>query len=278
MYHPPMSGGQKTTPLFDLLSRGAAASTAAPAKPVVRVELKPQSAGSAVGPGPSPTRITASPEPHAQPGTLRVTNNAAYIAVAVTTLLLITAYIVGFKVGTAKEAARAEKDLAAAFGNRPSVIEPPANQPQAQPVKPTPDPGRQPQQPQGNQPGNAPLLATGPVLSRLGSIQDPRETGKNYLALVLSLPKSDCESAIRFLATKGTDAIAIPLDSGGNEANNPDPAVRYRLFVLPGFPAGELGSSAAQALEANVARLGPEWVREHRGSSDFRMPQWTKKK
>lgn len=276
MYHPPMSGGQKTTPLFDLLSRGAAASTAAPAKPVVRVELKPQSAGSAVGPGPSPTRITASPEPHAQPGSLRVTNNAAYIAVAVTTLLLITAYIVGFKVGTAKEAARAEKDLAAAFGNRPSVIEPPAGQPQAQPVKPNPDSSRQPQQPQGNQPGNAPLLATGPVLSRLGSIQDPRELGKNYLALPI-LPRADCESAIRFMAEKGTDAFAIPVDSGGNEANNLNPAGRYRLYVLPGFVAGELSSSAAQALMAKVARHGQDWQREQRGSSDFRSAYWIKK-
>ncbi|GJQ30378.1 MAG: hypothetical protein HBSAPP03_22620 [Phycisphaerae bacterium] len=266
-----MPGPHKTTPLFDLLSRGATTTpVAAPSKPVVRVELKPQAHGR---PAESPPAVSAG-----SGGLVRLSPNAAYIAVAVTAVLVIVAYIVGFKVGTAKEAARAEKDLAAAFGNRPSITEPGTGQPQ-QPRSGN-EPNRtptQPDTPQGGQPqGNQPLLSTGPILSRLGSIPDPREPGKNYLSLAI-LPKVDCESAIRFLAANATDAIAVPLDSNGNEANNPGPAGRYQLFVLPGFLAGELRSSAAQALEAKVARLGPIWQKEHRGSSDFRMPQWYKK-
>src|SRR5262245_8893117 len=99
-----MLGGRRTTPLFDLLTKHEPAATPAapvrnpqpvpeimPAKPVLRIELKPREIQQSAPPPPEPE---ATPEP-----TVRVHTNAVYITVAVVLTLLVAAIGIGWQMG-----------------------------------------------------------------------------------------------------------------------------------------------------------------------------------
>lgn len=292
----------KNTPLFDLLSRGQSSSPGAmravtrEAKPVVRVELKPrvvvgaagERGGTASGSGVAGMPSVSSGVERGREGKWGLSQNAVYMGVAAAAIVVILTYIVGFKVGTSKEAARAEKELGAAFGDRPSVVETDgagngrvlrgqetpvresAGQPEAPRLAPRQGAGS------GVVNGGA-VVQGGQVLISAGVGADPRESGPNYFALAV-LPRGDAEAAIRFLGENGLEAIGVPVDAGQREGNNPGSAGRFRVYALPGFAGDQLSSSAAQSLQAKVAKLGGIWQREHRGASDFRRPQWIKKK
>src|SRR5262245_37148632 len=110
-----MPGGRHTTPLFDLLTRRQPAATPAaavraspvmevapavrPAKPVVRVGVRPRRAPH------------APPEPGAAPSWsagLRMPTNVVYIAVALMGTLLVVAWIAGWKLGQTHQAQKDE--------------------------------------------------------------------------------------------------------------------------------------------------------------------------
>ncbi|CAG1000231.1 hypothetical protein PHYC_02826 [Phycisphaerales bacterium] len=276
-----MPGGRQTTPLFDLLSKGATSSPRVepaprPTKPVVRVELKPQSGEASPRAAPIAPASPASPSYTAR-GTLRLTTNALYIGIAAVSVLLIGMYILGFKIGTSKEAAKTQNELGPAFRDRPAVTEPAVRQPDTPRLTnsaaqgPTVPPAASPAKPMP-QPA-----ASGPILTSHGSLQDPRQKDLNYLALA-RLPRADCDAAIKFLAANGVEAFAVPLDQNDREANNPGPLGRYRLYVMPGITGEQYKADhpTKTGLQTRVAQLGQVWQKEHRGSSNFGSTGWVK--
>jgi len=267
-----MAGGRRTIPLFDLLSQGGnaapAEAPARPSKPVVRVELKPQERSV---PRSEPARVT----PAEGTAAFRPPVNVIYIGVAVVAALVIVAYIAGAKIGARNEAIRVEKEMGGAFRDRPSVSEPAGIAPAAdERVQLRPDRAAF----QANPGAEGARLATNGGAGRSLS-GDPRQSGLNYLALAV-LPKADADAAAAFLTQNGVEALPVPLDAQGNEVNNPGPAARYRLYVLPGITREQYSSNqtAKTNLEAKVAQLGQVWQKQHRGSSNFASPEWRKMK
>ncbi|MDX2132809.1 MAG: hypothetical protein SFY69_12235 [Planctomycetota bacterium] len=265
-----MAGGRSTTPLFDLLSRGgpAAARVSAPARPrPVREPVRP-----APGVRPEPPEA----EDVHEPTFLRLPMNTVYIAVAVVLVLLLGAWIGGVKWGSAREAARVERELGDVLArpavNEPGTVERPASPAPAQPerreaARPAPGPGATPPR----------AIPAGRVLGATGDIADPRESGLNYLALAV-LPREDAVSAMAFLSENNVGSFAVPVDAKGAEVNNPGPVARYRLYALPGVTRDELRSNQTVVtnLEARIAQVGPAWQKERRGSSNFAKPGWMK--
>lgn len=264
---------RRTTPLFDLVSRGGAARPATPstpraAKPIVRVELKP-GAESYPEPAPLAQTIEASGV---------IPTNFWYLGGAVLLLVGILAWGGGVMLGRSQERAKVEKSLGAAFGERPPVTEPnaPGN---ARPEVPTPQ-----VQPQGNRPEGhvdrpqsppAVPVSTGPVLLSRGMSADPRQKGLNYLNLA-SLPRTDAEGAIAFLSANGVEVAGVPVDPPPWAPKNQGPAQWYALYVTQGLTREQLGLDVRANLEARVSQLGQVWQKQHRGSSNFSRPAWEK--
>lgn len=291
--------GRQSKPLFDLLTHGPASdarrASSAHAKPVVRVEVKPQPAADRAAtdePRPLTTFLHASHEDAAEidaetqspPGaSVRVPLNYLYLAAAGVVVVLLLAWVGGVKYGSSQEAARTERELAGAFRDRPALREPaesPTGVPQA--VQPS---AARPQAPAPIQPSPAQPAAPAPytgtgitVLSSRGPALDPREREMNYLALA-TLPQADTEAAIAFLAANGLQCVGVPVDRRAGAANNQGPAL-FKLFALPGITSEQYGNKATARtnLEAAVARLGNDWQNKHRGTSDFGMPGWEKLK
>lgn len=254
-----MLGGRRTTPLFDLLTKHEPAATPAapvrnpppvpeimPAKPVLRIELKPrevQRTEAAPAPQPEPT-----PEP-----VVRVHTNAVYITVAVVLTLMVVAIAVGWQMGKSRQSQNDEP-----FMRRPAptLTEPGADASEVARAPTAPAPGATQTPPQ----------AAGPA--------DPREKGLNYLYLAV-LNQTEAERAGKFLRDNGVEAYAVSwVDPGGGKANNADPL--YRLFVKPGIPSGEMKKTTAQNLLTRVLELGGKWQKENRGTSNFTKYSWEK--
>lgn len=267
---------RRTTPLFDLVSRGGAARPATPstpraAKPIVRVELKP---GAESYPEPAP-QVHAADVPGGIP------TNFWYLGGATMLLVGILAWGGGVMFGRSQEQAKVEKNLGAAFGDRPPVTEPnapggarqdgpqPQNQPQGQPQS---QPQNRVERPQT--PPSVPI-ATGPVLSSRGMSADPRQKGLNYLNLA-SLPRTDAEGAIAFLSANGVEVAGVPVDPPPWAPKNQGPAQWYALYVTQGLTREQLGLDVRANLEARVSQLGQVWQKQHRGSSNFSRPAWEK--
>jgi len=284
------SAGRRTTPLFDLVADkpGATAKLAASTesasaanKPVVRIELQPgdrpstpraeaQSAGPAT---PPPHPEASGPDRAWAPNWLggsmiRIPVNALSIGVALAIVLALVAWIMGVVTGQS----RAERDLAQ-FGRQPPPITDPLSEPTS-----------------GGTPSNADRpRSPGPAVQRSESFGtltskgildgDPREPGLNYLALAV-LPADNAVAAIQFLSANGLEAFALPVDSGLPKANNPNPARTYRLYAFLGVSSEEYKRRATKVtnLEAEVARLGAVWQKQHRGASNFSRTQWEKYK
>ena len=243
--------GRKTTPLFELMSRGAD-STPAPVsrekKPVVRVELKPRE--------PS----YAPPEPAAEERESPWPQTWAGLPIKTWSIIGAVVFIVGIGVWTLAWSLgkrQGEKDLQP-FVRRdpPAVVEPAVADRTVTALQP------RPAQPLAS--GLPPAPGT-----------DPRVSGLNYLYLA-TLPLEDARRAVNFLRENSVDAHFLLVDPGSGGANNPGPGAKGRVFVLPGLAREELGTSRKTNLETEVVRLGAIWQREHRGSSNFEKHGWEK--
>jgi hypothetical protein len=173
--------------------------------------------------------------------------NLIYIAVALVITLLAFAWIGGSKLGESRQAKRDE----------PHMQRPAPNITEAGPDVPDlrPPVG-------GPKPGTGPAQATTQLAAG-----DPREKGFNYLYLAV-VSQSEAQGAGKYLRDHGVMAYATPMvDTKASGANNAAPL--YRLFVLPGFPGGELKKSEAQNLQTKVLELGADWAKQQRGNSNF---------
>lgn len=258
-----MGAGRRTTPLFDLVSKGG--TTKPPeavraSKPIMRVELKPRE-----GPAPEPA-------PAVSTGALPP--NALYLGLAAVLLVAILAWVGGVMFGRSQERDRVGDQLGPSFRDRPAVAEPHdpglgalsgGNQGGGQPgagVAPPPTPVQVP-------------VSGGPVLTSRGMTAEPRERGLNYLNLA-SLPRPDAEAAIAFLAANGLDVAGIPVETPSWAGKNTGSVQWYALYVNQGLTREQLGLPAKTALEAQVLKLGQIWRTQHRGTSDFSRPAWIK--
>ncbi len=251
-----------------------------PEKPVIRVELKPASAG--------PT--TPAREDSGDPtpawgsnllggGTVRVPVNAIYIASALLIALAFLGWLLGWQMGTAQRQPGQEPT------QRPSIMEPTENPPVIAPPptrsvpdtspKKASDPAKSNQLPPRTVPSSsAPITITGKGLLQ----GDPREVDRNYLKLA-QMTRTEAERAVKFLCENGLDAFAVPVDKVGSNTNNPDPSTAaYWLIAAKGITSEEYSNrlTARTNIEAAVARLGQRWQKEFKGSSNFSKPAWEK--
>jgi hypothetical protein len=256
-----MSGGRRTTPLFDLLnkheptatpSRSATAVEPMPeprmTKPIVRVELKPREIVDPPPPPPPPEREAAPAWEGA--ATVRMPTNTLYVIIAVMLALVVGAIGIGWQLGKNRQAKTDEQ-----FMRRPDPVlkEPGAETPEIVSRIPTKETSQ-------------------PAPAAIGD--DPREKGLNYLYLAV-LSQSEAERAGKFLRDNGVEAYAVAwVDPKGGSANNADPL--FRLFVKPGLPGAELKKTTAQNLQTRVLELGAKWQKENRGSSNFAKFSWEK--
>lgn len=200
--------------------------------------------------------------------------NLIYIGSALLILILLLTWIGGVKRGRALEAQRLDPFIRAAG---PGVTEPDA-------LPPGPSGLQQGGQPQGGQAGprqnDAARQQQPAPQPRTPVPGDPRESGLNYYMLA-TLTRPEAERAVTFLAQNGVDsfAIASPVDRRAGDAKNPDPSeALFELYALPGVSGDEYRRKATKMtnLEAAVARLGPIWQKDHKGSSNFARAFWKK--
>lgn len=244
---------------------------------MVRVELKPQAEMPL-----APSRDIP-PDPSLQ--AVRVPVNTLWFAAAGALTLLVLLFVGGYKLGMGAAERQAERELSARFGDRPNLTEPreqpptdpaprttPPNSRDAGPATPQPVAPTRPE----SDPGDM-AAGTGAVMSSKGVTADPREHGKNYLALA-TLSRADAQGAIAFLAANGVEVIGVPVDRGTGRANNAGPALAYRLFAAAGITSEQFRTkqTARTNLEAEVARLGEVWQKQHRGASNFAKTGWEK--
>ncbi|MEL6329812.1 MAG: hypothetical protein AAFR38_09135 [Planctomycetota bacterium] len=110
---------------------------------------------------------------------------------------------------------------------------------------------------------------------RGGIDDDPRQTGMNYLALA-TLPREDAIAAIRYLASRGVQAVAVTpeVDPSGRPAKSSARYVVHSLKVA--IPGNQFSQSRArrEAHEREVGEIGREWLSEG-GASNFSATGWS---
>ena len=220
-------------------------------------------------------------------GTVRVPVNAVYVAV---TALIIVA-VAAFAIGSVLSKRAAERD-ASQDRPQPSITEPIET---PEPVAPegtlaerSPTPSKatptkpEPAKTTGNlqestsagpRPGNALCLT-----SSGWTTVDQREESLNYLHLAY-VSQTEAEDAISFLAQNGLDTFALYVDPQQVRGNNFSPTRPFKLYASKGITSDEYSKkmTAKTNVEAAVARLGPRWQKERKGSSNFSKPAWEKK-
>ncbi len=88
---------------------------------------------------------------------------------------------------------------------------------------------------------------------------DPRFPGLNYFVLAQVEPER-APQMVEFLREQGLEAFAQKWDNG-----------RFlQVFVLPGFPGGDLKSAEAEALKKSILAAGRRWKSAAPGNEDFR--------
>lgn len=201
-------------------------------------------------------------------GRLDVPVTGLYLAAAGAILLLVIAYGVGYRIGAAAE--RAEITQLAARDADRVFADPLANrsEPNESAIQTTPVPPS----PSVNRPGGS----DGEILTATGvSSVDPRIVGSNYLELA-TLPEEQARQAVRYLASVGMEAIAVPASGVDRRAGGPNTSDRHRVIALGlAVPGDRYSSSAAERerFERRIARIGKAWA-EQGGASDFSDPLW----
>lgn len=302
-----MSTGRSNRPLFDLLdgARNKSRAPDAPARsPYVEIKPKPvappaprirpeSSANPRVGLW---ARLQASIRPFLGDSTMTLPANAVYYSVAGVILLILLAWIIGYRSGSASRAKELKPfaDSApialqepSATGNPSANQATPAPRPQNPAIAPsnTPVEANQPVQlppPQLPSQGSPtarpaeversstanPTRATDVFLAAGWTSTDPREPGLNYLYLPYAR-RDQVERFVRFLAANSVQALAVPyrVDLRGSNANNPPPAdALYRVVLRQGFTGEQLRE---QTIQASVKRLAEAWKRDNSGVADF---------
>lgn len=287
--------GRAHRPLFDLIGEEPAARAAKRAsKPTVRVELQPRRSEQ---PDPGSLRtptVAHSPRAEAEgvssgrlaallgDASVRVPLNAIYFSIAGVIAILILTWVVAFKSGVRT----ADKQLPLFKTDNAAPVTDPLNS--ATPRKIETDRTQSP-----SQSNEKPIAKAKPEEARILTAPgapsgDPRIEGKNYYELG-NVSKAEAEGAIAFFAKNGLEVFGFPMDAAANKATarvdksgrpvkNPDPSGEYRLIVSRGITAEEYSKmmTARTNIEAKVASLGQIWQREHRGTTNFAKPQWTK--
>jgi cell division septation protein DedD len=265
------SGSKKPAPLFDLMSdRHSSLRTQGGSKPVVRIQLQPAQDTEQIGiPGSIPPSETLPESPRASE--VRVSRVVIAVCVGIFAAALFTVYSLGFSVG--KQEGDAETaDLAKRLdGLGEAVPVEPAEQNQNKSAAPSPT------QPESTAEATAPPSAPTPAGNTGVLTGDPRQKGFNYLVLG-TFRRSDATRAVEFLASNAVQAFAVAVESGGSAANNTGPERMYTVYALPGISTDEYrrGVTKKTNLEAQVARIGAVWQKEHKGVSNFSKTMWDK--
>lgn len=252
-------------------------------KPVIRLHVTPQSIGGASPSRDLPPEGSAGADAWAASagasgGTVRVPVNAIYLAVAG----LVTIVVLSFAVGSWLSKRNAERSSAGQLP-QPVILEPSDGTGERSLADALPDAAER--APQPATPGRSQPAATQPrtgdaacLLPTGWTSGDPRTPGLNYL-LLATLTQTESEDAVAYLAANGLETFALRVDMQASKGNNSGPSRPYRLYVLKGITSEEYSRrmTARTNVEAEVARLGPKWQKERRGSSNFAKPAWEKK-
>ncbi|MCX5689973.1 MAG: hypothetical protein NTV94_09370 [Planctomycetota bacterium] len=218
--------------------------------------------------------------------TVRVPVNAVYLVAAGFVLFIVVAY----GVGSFLSRRDAERDQAASR-EQPPISEPldspvpvgsaldssglqrPATRGEAPTASPANDAAAQPAPPSVPRPSDALCLT-----SKGWTTSDQRDEGLNYLLLAY-VSQTEAEDAISFLAENGLETFALYVDPSQVRGNNFSPTRPYKLYASKGITSDEYSKkmTAKTNVEAAVARLGPRWQKERKGSSNFSKPAWEKK-
>lgn len=188
--------------------------------------------------------------------TLRVPMGFVFVAAAVVLVLVGGAYSIGYSRGAEKERAEA---IRRAFGDV-TPVDPLAG------TNPGGGEVRQPAQgtrvqtappPQQGTPAEAQNRSSGARSGAEGS-GDPRVEGLNYFH-VARVFEEEANQIASFLNANGVAAAVVP-------SNN----ARLRIVVASqGYPRGEIYGAEANALKAEIRRLGRLYKAQENGSTDF---------
>ncbi|MCC5821958.1 MAG: hypothetical protein LAT64_01570 [Phycisphaerales bacterium] len=261
-------------PLFELLRKQSEDASRTPAQPEpARRDPDPGVPWSGAGVTRAERSAATLEDEPRQSGELRVPMTRVYMAVAVVLLLVVAAWATGYRLGYGA----GKEEMGRVVGSEPVV--PPTRTAGDSPSDParsqatasdrtTQGATTQPRtQPPRTPTGNWVLLPDG----QRGV--DPRTPGSNYLELA-TLPADQAQDALAFLASRGTRAIGVPVDSARGDANNP---ARYTLFSMGlAVPSGQFSSTTDERREhqRRMAAIGADWRRERRGGSDFSQTLW----
>ncbi len=216
-------------------------------------------------------------------GRLRVPKYLVWLAIAIILLAVVIAYIIGARSGSTPIEPRLT----------PPILEP-TDQPEDRSSSPAAgtasSAAQQPKSgnvksdneklvPREGRDGTVLIPPAGAVaLTAKGWLpSDPRQDGLNYL-LLASFNLTESEDAVVFLSENGLETFALYVDPSRVQGNNPDPTRPFRLFVSRGISSDEYSKkmTARTGVEGQVARLGPRWQKERKGSSNFAKPDWQK--
>lgn len=255
-------------------------------KPVIRLNITPQSIGASpsrdLPPDGSAGADAWAASAGTGAGTVRIPVNAIYLAIAG----LVTIVVLSFAVGSWLSKRNAERAAMSRLP-QPLILEPSEAggersladalpDPNAKTSdQPTPNPAAPKAPPKSSQPRPSDATCLLPTGWTSG---DPRTPGLNYL-LLATLNQTESEDAVAFLAANGLETFALRVETQPPKGNNSGPTRPYRLYVLKGITSEEYSRrmTTRTNVEADVARLGPKWQKERRGSSNFAKPAWEKK-
>jgi hypothetical protein len=243
---------------------------ARPLAPAPHPELKPRPAATAEAP--LQTNPTTQPRWRwGQP--LVISPSVLLIVGAVGLVLLIGAFVAGFRSGFVKGDGRATRELslAATTPTDPLLSIPGPGRTQAGPSSVTPGTGapRPTPPPVTQPPAVAPEAGNGVRAVLSPPEADPRQAGLNYYAIVGQLDRDSAQQIAAFLAENGVASVAVDTSSRGS--NNPR---SYRVYGLQGMTGAELRSPARTEYEQRISQLGVIWKRDHRGWTDFSQTNW----
>jgi len=264
------SGSKKPAPLFDLMSdRHSSLRTQGGSKPVVRIQLQPAHDAQEVGiPGSIPPSETLPESPLASE--VKISRVVIAVCIGIFAAALFTVYSLGFSVGKQEGDAESANLAKRLDGLGESVPVEPSEQntiktPQVAPAQATDK--------------AEPVNPTTPTSAAGSSVVtgDPRQKGLNYLVLG-TFRRSDATRAVEFLASNSVQAFAVAVEAGGSAANNTGPERMYTVYALPGISTDEYrrGVTKKTNLEAQVARIGAVWQKDHKGVSNFSKTMWDK--
>jgi hypothetical protein len=291
----PMPARRSTTPLFDLISHREQGRTLRPS--IGARQAVERNGHEAVRPEPAPRRAeppqAQRPEPapasqtrpsgqswvsmRAAAGLLR---QGRHVSLSPTLLVLgfagvcvagVVLWTVGFSLGRSSGRSELLPMLSEAAAGAGAVQDPLAAQLRVNPGLIEPAPPATSAAPRNAAPAPP---ASGAIMVAGGSTgADPRQPRTNYLALS-ELDASEARRAIEYFASRGVRLVGIPVAPGSDAAANRG---RFRLYSLGlAVPSAEYSAMRAgrEQHQAEVARLGSVWQREHGGTSNFSQTYW----